>query len=609
MRSLLILLLFAGPVLAQRNYSSTINKATVYLSGAKITRTASVTTNPGINTVILNELSPDVDESSIQFSNLDGMRVIGFTYEIKTALKKEKTTAFEALQSKIDSLDNMMERINGKLSGLNEELLLLQSNRNLNDNNTGLTLAQIKSFGSYYNERTQQIVVERANLNKTREELNKLKQELLNDQGMLDPPANNRQGVLTVRLDADVKTSTKMQVIYNVNNAGWVPAYDINANGSQDYIGLDFKGQIYQQTGSDWDNIQLTLSTGDPNVDNSKPVLEEKRLRFINNIYQKSTVGRSNKKYNPTVKRVRGTITDNSGSPVLGGTVSIVGTNISTTTDVDGNYSVPVGKGRAIRFSYPGYQSVTKPIYASVINEALSASLDAIVVTGYRNKNADMVEMAESPVMVDELVIEDNMASRTFELNKKYNIPSTDNTVDVDITSNRIACTYEYYAAPVINENVFLTAVLKQYESLNLIPGEANIYFDNTYNGKIYFDTDVTDEDLVISLGIDPQITASRKDLKDFKSTSFLGSNRVVEKKYEITLKNNRSTAVTVKLQDRIPVSSYDDIKVDQIEEGTAALDSKNILTWIVDLPSGEQEKKQFSYRVKYPKGRKVNLD
>lgn len=615
MKIFISLLLLSCAVFAQQSTSSKINDVTVYLSGAKITRVASVQLDKGSNELVMTKLSPDIDESSIRVSDLDGLRLLGLNYDIKRSEEKVKGDRFKALQSRIDSASTAVERIDAKTTGLSEELSLLQSNRSLNNKDTGLSLEQIKSFGRYYNLRTEEITNSQSNLSNKRNELNTLLQELRLDQQQLDPTVNNSQGQITLKLYSTLKKTTAITVSYNVQNAGWVPIYDIFAAGTSSTLALDFKAQVYQETGTDWDNVPLKLSTGDPNIDNTRPVLEKKKLQFVTYNYNSNATSRSNKRYNPTVRTISGKVTDADGQSLLGVTVSVPGTSNATTTDLDGNYVINVNGGREINFSYVGYEPVRLPVYASTINQVLSynnAGLDAVVVVGYGTRSKlrkseysdDMVE--EAPAVVTS--IEENIASRTFELSQAYSIPSTGETTDITISSDNIAATYEYYAAPVINENVFLTAIIKDYEQLNLIPGEANVYFDDAYTSKIYFDTDTTEDELIISLGVDPQITIKREDKKDFKSKSFLGSTRIVEKNYEITLKNNRKNDISLKLQDRIPVSSNNDIKVDQEETGDAQVDKEsNILTWIVALNSGQQVKKQFAYRIKYPKSRRIN--
>lgn len=56
---------------------------------------------------------------------------------------------------------------------------------------------------------------------------------------------------------------------------------------------------------------------------------------------------------------VKGTVTDESGLPVPGASVVVVGTTEGTVTDMDGAYSLALSRNRAVlRFSFIGLKSV-----------------------------------------------------------------------------------------------------------------------------------------------------------------------------------------------------------------------------------------------------------
>ncbi|MGB5983400.1 MAG: mucoidy inhibitor MuiA family protein [Nonlabens sp.] len=615
----LILLLCGMVATAQQNATSTIDEITVYLQGARITRTAKVKVSRGPNEIVINNLSADIDDSSIMLTDLAGMSLTGLNYKTSVLEKKAPTAQLEAINKRLDSVQDARVDIDAEIAGLNEEKTLLQNNRDLNKNSSGLTLAQVREFGNYYNSRIKAIAIELANLNKKRQKLQELENQLNTEKRNINPQMNELRGSITLKVNSDVSKTVNLEIVYNVNNAGWVPNYDITAAGANSDVELKFKGQVYQTSGTDWENVKLTLSTGDPFIDNTKPNLEAKRLKFVSRGYRGNAVGRSNKKYNPTVSRVSGRVTDSYGEPLIGVTVLQPQSSLRTTTNVEGKYSMNLRAGTEIFYSLVGYENVTEPIYSSVMNISLpesSDTLDEVVITGYamdkklrgRAQGLEIQESEAAPQII--AAVEENIASRTYELAQPYSIPSTGETTDIEISTNNLSATYEYYAAPVINENVFLTAKMKDWESLNLIPGEANVYFENAYTGKIYFDTDTTEESLVVSLGVDPQISVKREDVRDLKEKSFFGDKRLINKKYEIIVKNNRSKAIDLKLQDRIPLTANSEIKVDDEEPGDATMDKETqILTWNISLASGAQVKKTFSYEVKYPKDRRINLD
>jgi hypothetical protein len=83
---------------------------------------------------------------------------------------------------------------------------------------------------------------------------------------------------------------------------------------------------------------------------------------------------------------VRGYVTDRGdGTPIPGVAIRIRGTNIGTSTDANGEYSIRVPPGAALVFSFIGYQNQVAFARGATLNIALSASsqqLGEVVVTG-----------------------------------------------------------------------------------------------------------------------------------------------------------------------------------------------------------------------------------
>src|SRR5690606_18437141 len=81
---------------------------------------------------------------------------------------------------------------------------------------------------------------------------------------------------------------------------------------------------------------------------------------------------------------ISGTVTDGSGEPIPGVTVSIPGTNIGTATDLEGKYSLSVPEGSTLVFSFIGFESQTHAVGdQSIIDVQLTetiSSLDEVVV-------------------------------------------------------------------------------------------------------------------------------------------------------------------------------------------------------------------------------------
>ncbi|TAM94296.1 MAG: TonB-dependent receptor [Chitinophagaceae bacterium] len=105
---------------------------------------------------------------------------------------------------------------------------------------------------------------------------------------------------------------------------------------------------------------------------------------------------------------VKGKVTDKKGNPLVGVTISLKGTRIGTTTDLQGEYSLsmPEAKGTLV-FTYVGYSMQEVPINGrNEINVAMEASvsaLDQLVVVGYSTQQKKDLTGAVSVVDMKDL--------------------------------------------------------------------------------------------------------------------------------------------------------------------------------------------------------------
>ncbi|MEI9808906.1 MAG: hypothetical protein WDO16_14140 [Bacteroidota bacterium] len=85
---------------------------------------------------------------------------------------------------------------------------------------------------------------------------------------------------------------------------------------------------------------------------------------------------------------------------------------------------------------------------------------------------------------------------------------------------------YEYYSAPKLDGSAYLTAKIIDWQELNLLPGEANLFFEGTYLGNSLLDVLNAGDTLNLSLGKDKGVVVKRTLMKRYSSKKFLGSNK-----------------------------------------------------------------------------------
>ena len=692
---LLPLSLFAN---SEKPTTSKIEKVTVYLEGASIERTASVNLLPGENTFVFNNLSPDIDENSIHVSGLGDASILSIVFNIDFLEKKETSQEYQSVENLLKTFQQQKNQIENEIAGYNEELQLLQKNQRINSDATNLSVEMIKEMSVYYRNRVTEIKNEIFKQQLLLSELSKSISDYQSELLKLDDSKKEQRGEITLKLNNQKPANLVLKLKYNIKNAGWFPLYDIRATNTSSPIEFSYKANVYQQSGTDWDNVNLVLSTGDPNTNNIKPTLFPKYLNFNNRSYaSKTPVRNTARKYNPTIHKVSGTVYDDTGLPLPGVNVIIAGTSKGTQTDFDGNYALDVQGYRELTYSYVGFETEKLPIYASTMNVSMIAgsALEEVVVTAYGIKNnsidkalagkaagvqitsangkagqgsfvrirgtgslaggssplfiLDGQPVSESDLQyIDEESIADitvlkdtaetarygsrgsngvvvittknldkisvstkevGITTTRFEIREKYTIKSNAEITVIAVDEFELPALFQHYAAPELNENVFLTATLKNWEKFDFLAGEANIYFEGNYAGKSFIDPQATADSLNLSLGMDPNIIVKREKLENFKSKSFLGGTRIVDKGYTIEVKNNKKTPINLILEDRIPISENKEIKVEDITTGTAEYNDKTgILRWKLQLPPNATDKKEFIYTVKYPKYKKVYL-
>ncbi|MDG5491961.1 mucoidy inhibitor MuiA family protein [Psychroserpens sp. SPM9] len=613
-----------------------IKAVTVYLNGAQIERTASIKLPAGTTAFTFEKLSPNIQESSIQVSGLKNASILSINFGINYLNKHDRSEDIKNIHTQIQTLYDAVQAEDHFIAGFSEELYLITQNRALGNSNQVVSLEKLQTFAAYYRKRTSEIKAKIYASQKVKGEINAQISELKQQLNELSVDEKIQTGEIKIKLNTEITTDLELQLSYNVTDAGWFPIYDIKAEKINTPIQLIYKAHIYQSTGNDWDNIKLTLSTNDPNTNNIKPNINPKYLNFIssNSAYRSNrATKRYNYKYNPLVKTVSGVVTSNhDGLPLPGVNVIEKGTSNGTQTDFDGRYSLTVKGQKALVYSFLGMQTETLPIHSSIMNVVMNpdlSSLEEVVVvaygteksktasSGYVNRVQQMIKDDSDEIPYIEPVdytsngdiIEEGITNTRFEIKKSYTIPTNGDVTVIEIENYDVPATYAYFAAPVLNENVFLTAKIKNWEQYNLLPAEANVYFEGSYSGKTNINPQSTTEQLTISLGVDPNVIVKREQPKDYKKNAFIGNNKIISKRYDIEIKNNKSVAIDLILYDRIPISQHKDIKIDDIETGTSEYDDKKgILKWNVNLEAKAKDTFTFSYVVKYPKYKRVNL-
>jgi uncharacterized protein (TIGR02231 family) len=236
---------------------------------------------------------------------------------------------------------------------------------------------------------------------------------------------------------------------------------------------------------------------------------------------------------------------------------------------------------------------------------------DAQATSIYGSRGANGVVVITLKDGLDDYVsVTDNELNVTFDIDLPYDVPTNGKEQTATLKEYSINSLYKYYAVPKLDKDAYLLAEVPDWEKLNLLPGDANIIFEGTYVGKSFIDPASTLDTLSLTLGRDKRVVIKKEKLMDYSSTKFLGSNKLQKFTYELTVKNNKKDTVRMMLKDQYPLTMNKEIEVELLDDGGASVNSEiGVLTWKLQLAPGEVKKLRFSYSVKYPKDKVLNLN
>jgi len=195
-----------------------------------------------------------------------------------------------------------------------------------------------------------------------------------------------------------------------------------------------------------------------------------------------------------------------------------------------------------------------------------------------------------------------------FDISIPYTVNSSSKPTVVDIRNYELKSIYEYGVAPKLDTEAFLLAKGTGWEEFNLLPGEANIFFEGTFVGKSFIDPNNIKDTLSVSLGRDKRIVVKREKLKDLTSRKLIGGSQRESYTWEISVRNTKAEAVKIVVEDQIPVSQNSQIEITPGDLGGAKYDATTgKLTWLLNLQANETKKMTYKFEVKYPKDKQVS--
>src|SRR6266705_348961 len=244
--------------------ASRITSVTLYPGSATVERTARVA--PGMTRLEISGLPANFDPQTVRVESDPGVRIgeVSTRDQSRTAASNARESAIEkkiqALKDRQAALEvdaksaqmaaDYIARLGAPAPGTEKPALAL------NGKSVAEVIEAVRRGGSDAFGRIQKVQVQKREIDK---EIRALERDLARLK-------SGAKDVRTIAVGVSAELPGEVRVSYQVNGAGWRPAYRAGLDSAGSKVSLERQGAISQTTGEDWTNVKLKLSTGQPRL-------------------------------------------------------------------------------------------------------------------------------------------------------------------------------------------------------------------------------------------------------------------------------------------------------------------------------------------------------
>lgn len=536
---------------------SKISKVTIYPNHAMVTREVIVPAGNGIADVVVSPLPVRVVDSSLFSEGTAGIRILSTRYRSRE-VKEDTREEVRKLEQQIKEQQLNTEKIQAEINSIKQNMEMLTKLENFTSATTvhstekgGLNSDTVIGLAKYVMEQRMEKSKETVKL---QQELKSIQDEISFLQRKLQEISSGSSRVerdAVIVVDRPQGQGGTIYLNYLVDAVSWKPQYKFHADNNDKEVELDYLAEIAQQSGEDWTNAKITLSTAEPRLNAAPPELRELEVAVV----------------------------ERSSVPGMGPGGGKGGEGKDVFSQSGGKLLERAKELRNQAETYSRNQDVRNNIRA--INEAAAAEqADELM-----RSRSELQKIQQSAARQESYSMEG--PSVTYQLPTALSVPSRNDAQIIEMTKLKLQASFFYKAIPVLTKNVYRQANLSNKTEYVLLPGEATMYQGENFVGRMRMPLVAIGEEFVVGFGIDPQLQVQRDLLDKTKSTQ--GGNQVLTYDYRIFVSSYKKDAVTLQVWDRLPKAEVESAAISLVkttpELSTDPLfereqKGKNLLRW-----------------------------
>lgn len=517
---------------AEMPVESKIDSVTVYPDGATVTRTIRVDLARGDATLVARDFPPTLDPASLRVEGDAAGRVVIGSIDARPP-RAERPPTHPELEKRLEALKDERGILDDSIAASTARKRFIERFASsvplgLGDKAEARPLTEWRAAFAAVSE---ELTAVDASLRDARLKQRGLDREIARVEADLQ---GNPARKMEVRIDlaAEGAGAATFRVSYTVRGARWMPLYDarLDSGGRDRKPALELvrRAEITQQTGEDWTDVALAVSTVRTAKGGAAPELRSLIVRYLE---PRAADRASSQPAAPAPRVMRGR----------------AGGGAATEQAKEQEAEVDTGGFQAL-FRIPGR------------------------ITIATNEGAKALRIASATIAPELLV----------------------------------------RAAPALDDTAFLEASFKHAEDAPLLPGRVSIYRDGVYVGRGAMPATPKEETVRLGFGADEKVKVARVEQRKTEGSSgIISSSKTDEREYKITVRNGHEQALRIQVEDQLPVSEIEDVKVELLPASTQPTqrdvrDRKGVVAWVFDAKPGEVREIKFAWRVRWPADKAV---
>ena len=266
----------------KRTLESHIIAVTVYNEQALVTRKARVELTGEEKVLTINRLPVTLKPESVRVKGSGKVPVRLLTVNTEKNYATEPVVERQAqierqiqhleaqkrnLQAQVDALNLQSKFIEGLREKAEEQFSVSLARKNMT---LSETLDLLNFLGSQYSE----YAIATGEYKNQQQEIDKQIEASRLQLETLETPNSTSSFSLVIAIEASGSGEFELEISYVVTGASWTPLYDLRVDSASHSVDLSYLAEISQNSGEDWNDVSLTLSTAKPGLGTLPPQLK-----------------------------------------------------------------------------------------------------------------------------------------------------------------------------------------------------------------------------------------------------------------------------------------------------------------------------------------------